>query len=72
MLKRILFSSLAAAALLSAAPAFAAGVAREERCACCSDGSSHEADHRATERAAERAQPAGEEDPFIRNQSFGG
>jgi hypothetical protein len=46
MFNRILFSTLAAAALLTAAPAFAAdNGASKQPCSCCSDGSVHSTDH---------------------------
>jgi hypothetical protein len=50
MFNRILFSTLAAAALLTAAPAFAADDgASKQLCSCCSDGSMHGTDHRVRE-----------------------
>jgi hypothetical protein len=50
MFNRILFSTLAAAALLTAAPAFAAdNGASKQPCSCCSDGSMHGTDHRVRE-----------------------
>ena len=50
MFNRILFSTLAAAALLTAAPAFAADHgASKQPCSCCSDGSMHGTDHRVRE-----------------------
>jgi hypothetical protein len=50
MFKRILFSTLAAAALLTAAPAFAADKgASKQPCSCCSDGSVHSTDHHVRE-----------------------
>ena len=50
MFNRILFSTLAAAALLTAAPAFAADDgASKQPCSCCSDGSVHGTDHRVRE-----------------------
>jgi len=50
MLNRILFSTLAAAALLTAAPAFAADDgASKQPCSCCSDGSMHGTDHHVRE-----------------------
>jgi hypothetical protein len=75
MFNRILFSTLAAAALLTAAPAFAAdGGASKQSCSCCSDGSMHGVDHHLREekqKAAAQSRQA-EENPDIRNQSFGG
>lgn len=47
-------------------------------CSSCSDGSMHDTDHRAREEGARKmterppAPPAGSDDPYIRNQSFGG
>jgi hypothetical protein len=50
MFNRILFSTIAAAALLTAAPAFAAdNGASKQPCSCCSDGSMHGTDHRVRE-----------------------
>jgi hypothetical protein len=50
MFNRILVSTLAAAALLTAAPAFAADDgASKQPCSCCSDGSVHGTDHRVRE-----------------------
>jgi hypothetical protein len=80
MFSRILFSTLAAATLVTAAPALAAdGAASKDPCTCCSDGSIHDIDHPAREAqkqkgSAERTtqQRTADEDPFVRNQSFGG
>lgn len=79
MLRRILFTT-AAVTTLAASPAFAADRADAkdtQPCSCCSDGSTHHADHAIRERNANRspsraAQPAQSDDPFVRNQSFGG
>jgi hypothetical protein len=50
MFNRILFSTLAAAALLASAPAFAAdNGASKQPCSCSSDGSMHGTDHRVRE-----------------------
>jgi hypothetical protein len=84
MLKRMLFSTIAAAGLLTAAPAFAAEGASKQPCSCCSDGSIHDVDHplrqgsaqRKEEKKAstERAQQPSpkQDDPNVRNQSWGG
>jgi hypothetical protein len=81
MFSRILFSAFAAATLLAAAPAFAADDrASKKQCSCCSDdGSIHEFDHPAREAQQRKGSPdlgaqqgADDEDPFVRNQSFGG
>ena len=80
MFGRILFSMIAAATLLAAAPAMAADDASKQQCSCCSDGSVHEIDHRLRQQAPQKkvssdraAQPrTTEDDPSIRNQSFGG
>jgi hypothetical protein len=73
MIRRILFTTAAAAALFAAAPAFAAETApSKEQCSCCSDGSNHAMDHRAHQAAPkkETARPtAQEEDAAIRMQS---
>ena len=50
MIRRILFTTAAAATLLAAAPAFAAEAAPSKQpCSCCSDGSVHGTDHRVRE-----------------------
>jgi hypothetical protein len=79
MIRRILFTTAAAAALLAAAPAFAADDAASHshsQCSCCSDGSNHATDHALREgnkkRVERAAQPKTEEDPFVRNMSYGG
>jgi hypothetical protein len=78
MIRRILFATSAAAALLAAAPTFAAETAPSKQpCSCCSDGSIHDVDHalRQGQKAAgeRKAQPrSADENPDIRNQSFGG
>jgi hypothetical protein len=80
MFSRILFSTIAAATLVAAAPALAAEGTSKRQCSCCSDGSVHETDHPLREEAQQKklpterdAQPrTTEDDPFIRNQSFGG
>ncbi len=78
-MKRILFSTLAAATLLTAAPALAAEKAepRPQPCSCCSDGSDHATEHpmREGNKAAEKAKAqkqAPEVDPFTANGEFGG
>lgn len=79
MFNRILFSSIAAAALLGAAPAFAAETPKQP-CSCCSDGSVHEVDHALRQGQNQKAAPAERaaqdpsksDDPNVRNQSFGG
>jgi hypothetical protein len=78
MIRRILFATSAAAALLAAAPAFAAEAANAKQpCSCCSDGSIHGVDHAlrdgqkaASERKAQLR--SADENPDVRNQSFGG
>jgi hypothetical protein len=79
MFKRIVFSTIAAASLVAAAPAFAAEGPSTKPCSCCSDGSIHDVDHplrqgaeqkRPDERKAQ--QRTTDEDPSVRNQSFGG
>lgn len=87
MFSRILFSTIAAATLLTAAPALAAeGSSSKQSCSCCSDGSIHNADHMLREsqrapavltgRLAVNPDPflrnQNSSDPFIRNNSFGG
>ncbi len=78
MFSRILFSTISAATLLTAAPALAAdGGTSNQQCSCCSDGSIHESDHPAREAQQSSTEPTAqprqtEEDPFVRNQSFGG
>lgn len=80
MFSRILFSTFAAATLLTAAPALAAEGSSKQQCSCCSDGSVHETDHplreEAKQKAASRdraAQPSlADDDPYVRNQSWGG
>jgi hypothetical protein len=80
MFSRIAFSTFAAATLLTAAPAFAAEGASKQQCSCCSDGSVHGIDHPLREEArqkntsTERApQPrTTDDDPDVRNQSWGG
>lgn len=75
MLRRILFTTAAAATLLAAAPAVAAETAKHDPCSCCSDGSMHQTDHKLREQNAKPStnqQPAQSDDPYIRNQSFGG
>lgn len=78
MFSRILFSTVAAATLLTGAPALAADRgASEDQCSCCSDGSIHESDHAIREerlKNGERAAqpPATEEDVDVRNMSWGG
>lgn len=69
MPSRILFSAVAAATLLAAAPALAGDKPSQDECSCCSDGSVHESDHRVRE---QRAEPAAVESPDVRNQSWGG
>jgi hypothetical protein len=80
MFNRILFSTLAAATLLTAAPALAAeGSTSKQPCSCCSDGSIHDVDHPVRQGQSQKgsderkAQPrtAGE-NPDVRNQSWGG
>jgi hypothetical protein len=79
MFDRILFSAIAAATLLYAAPVFASEAASNQQCSCCSDGSIHDVDHPLREAKEQKAspersseQPDSSDDPFIRNQSFGG
>lgn len=80
MIRRILVTATAAAALLAAAPALAAepGESGRDACSCCSDGSMHHGDHALREQARKDAaragaqQPSGADDPDVRNQSFGG
>lgn len=75
MFSRILFSTVAAATLLTAAPTLAADRgASKDQCSCCSDGSIHESDHEMRlENAQRTAQPpATEEDVDVRNMSWGG
>lgn len=81
MFSRILFSTIAAS-LLTAAPAFAAEGASKQQCSCCSDGSIHDVDHPLREAqeaqkqkgSPERAAQArtADDDPDVRNQSWGG
>jgi hypothetical protein len=79
MFSRILFSTIAAS-LLTAAPAFAAEAATVQQCSCCSDGSIHDVDHPLREQAPQKktsteraSQPrTTEDDPDVRNQSWGG
>jgi hypothetical protein len=68
-----------AATLLTAAPALAVDGGPKQPCSCCSDGSAHEVDHGLREEAMQKkastdraAASTQEEDPFIRNHSFGG
>jgi hypothetical protein len=80
MTRRILFISAAAAALLAAAPAFAAETGSSEQpCSCCSDGSNHDVDHPLREgrnQEAEKERTAKPRnlvaDPDQWNGSFGG
>lgn len=75
MLRRILFTTAAAATLLAAAPAFATENAKHDPCNCCSDSSMHQTDHKVREQNAKPSttqRPAQSDDPYIRNQSFGG
>jgi hypothetical protein len=82
MSSRILFSTIATATLLAAAPAFAAEGSSKQQCSCCSDGSMHDTDHPLREGAAQQKQKASTEraaqpspkqdDPDVRNQSWGG
>ena len=80
MFSRILFSTFAVATLLTAVPTFAAEGASKQQCSCCSDGSVHETDHPLRQEAlqkkasTERAPQPGttEDDPYVRNQSWGG
>jgi hypothetical protein len=80
MFNRILFSTIAAATLLTAAPALAAeGSTSKQSCSCCSDGSIHDTDHPLRQGQKQnasderKAQPrTTEESPDVRNQSFGG
>jgi hypothetical protein len=77
MFRRILFTTAAAATLLAAAPALAAehADAKTPPCSCCSDGSNHGTDHMLREQNAKASatqQPAQSDDPYVRNQSFGG
>ncbi len=80
MIRRILFTSATAAALLTAVPAFAAehADARTTPCSCCSDGSMHEVDHPIHEGQKQKASyerrsaPAAADELNAQNQSFGG
>lgn len=78
MIRRILFTTAAAATLLASAPALAADRAepgKDQPCSCCSDGSVHHHDHDLRTQGARpdrAAQPGQAEDPDTRNQSFGG
>lgn len=77
MVTRMLSSALAAVALLAATPALAAEDAPSKQpCTCCSDGSVHPVDHRLrNERQDAQDLPVNgstSDDPFLRNQSFGG
>lgn len=80
MFSRILFSTIAAATLLTAAPALAAeGGASKQPCSCCSDGSIHDVDHplrqgqKAKDTSDRNAQArTADENPDVRNQSWGG
>jgi hypothetical protein len=80
MFSRILFSTIAAATLLTAAPTLAAdGGASNQPCSCCSDGSNHDVDHALREAqkqkgsAERKAEPrTNQENPDVRNQSWGG
>ena len=80
MFNRILCSTIAAATLLTAAPALAAtGSTSTQPCSCCSDGSIHDVDHplrmgeKQSAPAERKAQPRpSEESPDVRNQSWGG
>ncbi len=79
MFNKILFSTIAAAALLTAAPAFAADAGSKQPCSCCSDGSIHDVDHplrqaqKQKDSSERKAQPrTNEENPDVRNQSWGG
>jgi hypothetical protein len=73
MIRRILFTTAAAAALFAAAPAFAEDKAPENQpCSCCSDGSNHDVDHRihqAPPPKKESARSTQQEDAAIRMQS---
>jgi hypothetical protein len=79
MIRRILFTTTAAA-LLAAAPAFAAETAPSKQpCSCCSDGANHDVDHPRHEAQKQKAdaerktQPrAGDENADLWNGSFGG
>lgn len=78
MFNRILFSTIAAATLLTAAPALAAeGSTSKQPCSCCSDGSIHATDHATREankqKASESAnQPRWENDPWSGTGYYGG
>jgi hypothetical protein len=78
MIRRILFSTAAAAALLAAAPALAAeGTTSKAPCSCCSDGSNHATDHAIREANKEKAsestkQPRWENDPWFGTGYYGG
>jgi hypothetical protein len=74
MFNRILFSTLAAAALLTAAPAFAAdNGASKQPCSCCSDGSMHDVEHhmREAQLKVTAQSPRSEEKPDFRTVSDG-
>ena len=83
MFNRILFSTIAAATLLTAAPALAAeGGTSKQPCSCCSDGSIHDVDHPLRQGQKQKssderkAQPSTNQEspnnPDVRNQSWGG
>ncbi len=80
MFNRILFPTIAAATLLTAAPALAAeGSTSKQPCSCCSDGAIHDVDHPLRQGQKQKgsderqAQPrTTDESPDVRNQSFGG
>lgn len=86
MFRRALYVTAVAAALLAAAPAIAADQVDTNHlpCSCCSDGSMHQTDHpihrtdrvirghTASKDASRAAPPRQSDDPYVRNQSFGG
>lgn len=80
MSNRILFATIAAATLLTAAPALAAeGSTSKQPCSCCSDGSVHGVDHPLRQGEKQKGsderktQPrTADQNPDVRNQSFGG
>ena len=79
MFNRILFSTIAAATLLTAAPVLAAEGTAKQPCSCCSDGSIHDVDHslrqgqsqKGSDERKAQARTTGE-NPDVRNQSWGG
>ena len=79
MLSRTLLFAVTAATLLTATPTLAAGSSPwGKQCDCCSDGSSHDVDHplrhgRDKSHPDHASQPRTTDDnPDVRNQSFGG